>query len=428
MTLTEAIELAKNGKSVEWSTIIISTYRKKLFLTTKYMKDEKAAKAILNHSYVKALSNINLLTNPKDFSRWLGLLIANNARNELVKKNADSFSKKESRENEDLYKSTAVNDYLIDPNDFSKEEIKKYSSELRNSLTDAENMCLLLYYAEGLSVRQIEKAVQCSEEEVTSFLNSGIAALDTKTEEILEESKKSHNAFNAISFFMFLLRAEFDSLETKVSADTINKIIEDTAAVVAAKDCSGNTDGKKETEKNGDDDEEDTEKDDEETDKKTSKKIVILLAVLLVTVMAVTFYFAMKPKEPTAPANNPETVSDTVSSSETSQESTSGESTSESESSTDNSVSDVNNNNPVNNQNNANNQTYTPAQNNQNNSQNNNPQVTEPVVTSPPSTEAPATNPPETEPPATNPPETEPPATDPEPVEPDNPPVEEQEI
>ena len=77
MTLTEAINLAKAGKSAEWSTIIIAVYKEKYFITSKYINQDADIKSILNDAYVKALSNIKYLYSPKDFSKWLGIVIAN---------------------------------------------------------------------------------------------------------------------------------------------------------------------------------------------------------------------------------------------------------------------------------------------------------------------------------------------------------------
>ena len=57
---TEAVEQAKAGKEAGFSYLYEMTYRNKLYIAMKYMKNEDEAMDVLHDSYVKALSLIHI--------------------------------------------------------------------------------------------------------------------------------------------------------------------------------------------------------------------------------------------------------------------------------------------------------------------------------------------------------------------------------
>ncbi len=337
MNLTEAINLAKQGRSVGWGIIIKTTYNRKRFITSKYLAS--SLDKVLNDSYVKALSSINLLHNPEVFTSWLGIIIASISAAGLRNAGKEFFSENEPYANETLYMDI-VNEGknpVPDTNDFTESEINNFSKKLLKSLNVEQRMCFLYHYIEGFSVKEIARALHCSENDIISSLNAGVKRMN----EICDELKKSHPKLavfsNPLQLFTFVLETEYSYTQNnEVPTEVLNKIIEDTAAIVAEKEIVN----EKETE-------EEFEEDEEEINSgflKGNKKMIVLIIIIVAIAAGLTIHFVNNGKTPSEPVNNTdkpsesESVSDTEttmdltgeSSSESTSESTSGETSSSS--------------------------------------------------------------------------------------------------
>ena len=92
MDFKEAISLARAGNERGFGYLYENTYKSKYYLALQYMKNEEAAKDVVQDAYIKAFSNLDKLQNPYAFSGWLGTIVANTAKNALQKNNPLLFS------------------------------------------------------------------------------------------------------------------------------------------------------------------------------------------------------------------------------------------------------------------------------------------------------------------------------------------------
>ncbi|MDE6723499.1 MAG: sigma-70 family RNA polymerase sigma factor, partial [Eubacterium sp.] len=299
----------------------------------------------LHDAYVKALTSVNLLHNPAIFSSWLGIIIANISATELTEKNNANFKQVGEYANENWYENVLNDSSASVHLELPQNEIKAASDELINALSTEEKICVLHFYSEGFTIKEISKALRCSEEAVISFLNSGIKKLEPKCEELKKKNEKFAAFSNPIQLLIYLLAEEYNHLPNENVPDKfLNSIIEDTAEIAAKNFVDEET-----VEEEADDEEEE----DEEEPKAGSgkKKAIIIIAILVVIIAAITIKFVNNGKEPSKPVGNTdkpsesETVSDTKPSDiEITSESTS-ESTSDNTTSSTSAVS-----NPVTNQ------------------------------------------------------------------------------
>ena len=89
---TEAVEQAKAGKEAGFSYLYEMTYRNKLYIAMKYMKNEDEAMDVLHDSYVKAFERLSGLQDANSFPGWLSTIVANTARNTLRDRHTVNFS------------------------------------------------------------------------------------------------------------------------------------------------------------------------------------------------------------------------------------------------------------------------------------------------------------------------------------------------
>ena len=103
MDYKQAVELAREGKEAGFQFLYEATYQSKYYLALQYMKDEEAAKDVLQDSYVRAFSRLDQLSQPEAFSGWFGRIVANTEKNKLLKKEPMLFSDLAANDEEESY-------------------------------------------------------------------------------------------------------------------------------------------------------------------------------------------------------------------------------------------------------------------------------------------------------------------------------------
>ena len=310
MNLTEAINLAKQGRSIGWGTIIKSTYSRKKFLTSKYL-DNSLSDTVLHDSYVKALTSIELLHNPEIFSSWLGIIIASISATELAKQNSISFSKHEAYENETWYTDikTEGSPFVSDGINFSEKEITELSGKVIGSISLLPRICFIFHYIEGFTVKEISRAMRCSETDVIALLNTGVKELNAIYGELKRNNAKLAHFSNGLQLFTFMLEAEYSYNQGIEIADKpFNKIIEDTAAIVAEKAINAEDAEEEEAEKA--EETKETEAKTGDGNKTTSnKKMLLIIGLIVAAIIAgVAIHFANKNSD-SKPVDNSKSTS-----------------------------------------------------------------------------------------------------------------------
>lgn len=217
---TDAVKAALLGDENAFSFLYSKTYREKLYLAKRYMKSQEAAEDVLQEAYVKAWKNLGRLSDPEKFSSWLGMIVANTAKDALKARQPMLFSTLE-EENEDgdaFMMDIPDEDTAKMPEDaFLEKERSELLKSLTDSLTDEQNMAITMFYIEQLSIKDIAEVMNCSENTVKSRLNYGRKNLKTKVEEL---RKKGWPLFGvgAVALFLQLTGQEAMAQGLEISA------------------------------------------------------------------------------------------------------------------------------------------------------------------------------------------------------------------
>lgn len=115
----------------------------------KYVKNEEAAKDVLQEAYIRAWKNLDKLKEPERFESWLSQIVVNTAKNELEKRNhtpLDLRTESSSEEEND----TEIFDRAVSSWDnvpeleYTKEETRQLVHELIDSLSDEQRFVVML--------------------------------------------------------------------------------------------------------------------------------------------------------------------------------------------------------------------------------------------------------------------------------------------
>ena len=226
MNYVQAVALAKEGKEEGFNYLYQSTYREKYYIAIKYMKNEDRAQDVLQDAYIKAFNKLDTLQDANAFPSWFGQIVANTAKNALVKKNPILFSEMEGT-NDDSFKWEDQieddNQYYQPEKAYTAKETQEMVHELLESLSDEQRLCMLMFHIEEQSIKDIAKTLNCSENTVKSRLNYGRKKLKTQAEVLQQKGYKLYS-FAPAPLLLYLLQSEkelFISTENTVLATTL---------------------------------------------------------------------------------------------------------------------------------------------------------------------------------------------------------------
>ena len=209
MDYQQAIELAKAGKEEGFQFLYESTYKSKYYLAVKYAKDEQAAQDILQEAYLRAFTRLDQLEKPEAFPGWLGTIVGNLAKNYLQKKNPLLFSDIAANDQEEPFEyeiKDETRDYQPELS-YTRQETQQLVHEMINSLSEEQRVCILMYEIEGIPIKEIARALDCSENTVKSRLNYGRKNLKKQAEELQRKGYKLYG-LSPLPLLLLLLRRE----------------------------------------------------------------------------------------------------------------------------------------------------------------------------------------------------------------------------
>ena len=218
-SLGDAVRKCLAGDQFAFNYLYETTYRDKYYIAMKYLDSQADIDEVLQESYAKAYQKLSTLDDPEKFGSWLGMIVANTAKNVLAKNKPLLFSQ---LDNEDDDGSNIVFD--VPDTDISRQPELSYTDEERTriirdmigSLNDEQRMCIMMFYIEGLSIREIAESLDINENTVKSRLNYGRKNIKSKAEEM---QKKGYNFFGLapIVLFILLFRDEAHAMGVEVA-------------------------------------------------------------------------------------------------------------------------------------------------------------------------------------------------------------------
>lgn len=224
MNYTEAVRLVKQGDENGFNFLYEETYKSKYYLALKYMQNEEAAKDVLQDAYIQTFRKLDTLENPEKFASWLGIIVANTAKNALQKKNPMLFSEIMGDQEEEEFEYQIEDESIENQPEiaYSQRETQELVHELIDSLSEEQRMCILMFHIEGQSISEIAESLGCSENTVKSRLNYGRKNIKGKAEELQKKGYKLYG-MAPVPFLLYLLKSEEHALAAQGVLETAGK-------------------------------------------------------------------------------------------------------------------------------------------------------------------------------------------------------------
>ena len=244
-SFTEAVNAAKAGNQEAFSWLYEKTSKEKYYIAIKYMKNQTDAADVLQDAYMKAWQRIGSLAEPEKFPGWVGQIVANTALDALRKKKPLTFSDMSGENDEGEEFVYDIVDEAIDRQpelNYTNKERSEIIRSMIDSLSDEQRMCVMMFYIEEMSVKEIAETLGVSENTVKSRLNYGRKNIKAEAEEL---KKKGYNFYSIapLPLLLLLLRGEKASAMgvSTAGATASTAGVATSAAGIAPSSMSANT-------------------------------------------------------------------------------------------------------------------------------------------------------------------------------------------
>lgn len=227
MELEELVTRAKNGDQQALNQLYNDTYRQAYQVAMQMFHDENEAFDILQDSYIKAFNNLSNLKEPSKFKSWFFQIVSNTCRDYLRKrKNNPMFFSDMTYEDDNGENEI---EFVDESTAFSPEENVDYSetqrlvAEMIDNLPDEQRLVLLMYYIEGLSIKEIAQSLEISENTVKSRMNYGKKKLKIQVEELEKKGTKLYG-IAGLGLFGFIVWM-FRNNAQNISVPDMSKVV-----------------------------------------------------------------------------------------------------------------------------------------------------------------------------------------------------------
>lgn len=201
--IDEYVKKAKEGEQQAFSKLFELTNQSAYYTALKITKNQNDAEDIVQDAYIKAFTSLTMLTDDSKFESWFNCIVANKCRDFLKKKKPDLFSKFDTEDSDVAFEDTLENkDLSLLPESVTDNEaLRRMIMDCIERLPDEQKLCIILFYYDELSVKEIAAALHIPEGTVKSRLNKARKTLKKEFENIEE---KDNIKLHAVPFFPLL--------------------------------------------------------------------------------------------------------------------------------------------------------------------------------------------------------------------------------
>lgn len=233
--LSSLIRKSQKGDTAAMEELLLAAYPPVSYQCRRFLKTDADAEDMTQEILLQIYTKIDTLHEPAAFWSWLGHMTANRCKNALARthedlpilENDDGNSVLDSIKNEDRQ--------TVPEEAFDNAETARMIGRIIDALPEAQRNCILLYYYDEMSVKEIAEVLNASENTVKSRLNY---ARKTIKENVLDYEKKQGirlHSLAPIPLLLYFLRMEAEAgVDTQKAARAVSKAMEQGAAAPAA--------------------------------------------------------------------------------------------------------------------------------------------------------------------------------------------------
>lgn len=233
--LSALVRKSQKGDAAAMEELLRAAYTPVSYQCRRFLKTGADAEDMTQEILLLVYTKIDTLHEPAAFWGWLGRMTANRCKNALTRTHMD-LPILEDEEGNNVLDSMENEDRQTVPEEaFDNAETARMIGGIVDALPEAQRDCVLLYYYDEMSVKEIAGVLDTSENTVKSRLNY---ARRTIKDNVLDYEKKQGirlHSLAPIPLLLYFLRMEAEaSTDTQKAAQAVSKAMEQGAAASAA--------------------------------------------------------------------------------------------------------------------------------------------------------------------------------------------------
>jgi len=231
--LIAVVKQCQAGDLAAQEQLILEVQQSIYYQCLKFLRHQEDAEDATQDILFNMLTKIDTLNQPEAFWGWLNRMAANHCKN-LLRKTGEFQIPEDEEGNSLLDTYETLDEQLIPDKALDNKETRRMVIEMIDALPAAQRMCVVMYYYNEMSVKDISAALEVSENTVKSRLNYARKAIKESAEKYKKQGIKLYGV-SPLPFLLFFLRkdAEASALDSKVCqvmADEVLAAVQNTVA------------------------------------------------------------------------------------------------------------------------------------------------------------------------------------------------------
>lgn len=233
--LSALIKKSQKGDAAAMEELLRAAYTPVSYQCRRFLRTKADAEDMTQEILLLVYTKIGTLNEPAAFWGWLGRMTANRCKNALTRTHADLPILEDEEGNSALDAIENGDRQTVPEEAFDNAETARMIGGIVDALPEAQRDCILLYYYDEMSVKEIAEVLGTSENTVKSRLNY---ARKTIKENVLDYEKKQGirlHSLAPIPLLLHFLRMEAEAgVDTGKAAQAASRAMEQGAAASAA--------------------------------------------------------------------------------------------------------------------------------------------------------------------------------------------------
>ena len=201
-SMSPVIRRCLSGDQQAQEELVLAAQNRVYYHCRKMLKHEEDALDATQEILISMLTRLDRLQDPEAFWGWLSAMTANHCRNVLTRGRREAQIPEDDEGNSLLDAFESLGEQTVPDKALDNDETRRMIVELVDQLPPPQRQCVLMFYYEGMSVKDIAAALETSEGTVKSRLNYARKAIKSGVDAYAAQGVKLYSALPFLVYFL----------------------------------------------------------------------------------------------------------------------------------------------------------------------------------------------------------------------------------
>ena len=201
-SMSPVIRRCLSGDQQAQEELVLAAQNRVYYHCRKMLKHEEDALDATQEILISMLTRLDRLQDPEAFWGWLSAMTANHCRNVLTRGRREAQIPEDDEGNSLLDAFESLDEQTVPDKALDNDETRRMIVELVDQLPPPQRQCVLMFYYEEMSVKDIAAALETSEGTVKSGLNYARKAIKSGVDAYAAQGVKLYSALPFLVYFL----------------------------------------------------------------------------------------------------------------------------------------------------------------------------------------------------------------------------------